>query len=107
MFHPDGPRVFELAQQALSSTQRGYDLLAPTFECTPFRTPRAILDAVQPHVGPRGSIPRALDLCCGTGAAMHMLRPLCRDSVVGVDFTPRVEHAGAPDLDVSHPVCWV
>ena len=87
MFHPEGPSFFELARQALSSTQRGYDLLAPKFDCTPFRSPRAILDAVQPHVGTRDSITSALDLCCGTGAAMHMLRPLCRDSVVGVDFS--------------------
>ncbi len=87
VFHPKGPRFFELVKQALSSTERGYDLLAPKFDYTPFRTPDAILNAIQPQVGDRGSVGSALDLCCGTGAAMHMLHALCRDSVVGVDFS--------------------
>ena len=43
MFHPDGPTFWELARQALSSTTRGYDLLAPKFDVTPFRTPDVIL----------------------------------------------------------------
>jgi len=29
----------------------------------------------------------ALDVCCGTGAGMEMLRPLCRDLVAGIDFS--------------------
>ena len=29
MFHPQGPTVWELLVQALSSTEQGYDLLAP------------------------------------------------------------------------------
>ena len=87
VFHPKGPRFFELVKQALSSTERGYDLLAPKFDYTPFRSPDAILNAIQPQVGDRGSVGSALDLCCGTGAAMHMLHALCRDSVVGVDFS--------------------
>ncbi len=85
MFHPRGPTFFELARQALSSTERGYDLLAPKFDFTPFRTPDSLLEAVAPFIGPPGSVHRALDLCCGTGAAMAMLRPLCRERVVGVD----------------------
>src|SRR2546430_12186839 len=28
-----------------------------------------------------------LDVCCGTGAGMELLRPLCRDRVVGLDFS--------------------
>ena len=87
MFHPDGPTFLELARQALSSTRRGYDLLAPKFDRTPFRTPDTLLDAVAPYIGAPGSIGSALDLCCGTGAAMKMLRPLCRERVVGVDFS--------------------
>lgn len=87
MFHPDGPTFFELARQALSSTQHGYDLLAPKFDYTPFRTPDDLLQAVAPHIGDARSIDSALDVCCGTGAAMRMLRPLCRDRVVGVDFS--------------------
>ncbi len=40
-----------------------------------------------PYVGSPGSVGSGLDLCCGTGAAMAMLRPLCRRRVVGVDFS--------------------
>lgn len=85
MFHPKGPSFFELAVEALSSTDRGYDLLAPKFEYTPFRTPDAVLRIAARHVGEPLSIDRALDLCCGTGAAMRFLRPLCRESLVGID----------------------
>ena len=75
MFHPDGPTFWELARQALSSTARGYDLLAPKFDVTPFRTPDFILrksaDYVYESLRPR----RALDLCCGTGAMLEWLPP--------------------------------
>lgn len=87
MFGPGGPSLFELARQALSSTERGYDLLAPKFEVTPFRTPDAVLDAVAPAIGGPASIGSALDVCCGTGAAMRTLRPLCTERVVGVDLS--------------------
>ncbi|MGH9390763.1 MAG: SAM-dependent methyltransferase, partial [Vicinamibacteria bacterium] len=75
MFHPEGPTFWELARQALSSTERGYDLLAPKFDVTPFRTPDEILrgTAVYLRADPPG---RALDLCCGTGAMVEVLRPL-------------------------------
>jgi ubiquinone/menaquinone biosynthesis C-methylase UbiE len=87
MFHPQGPTFFELARQALSSTERGYDLLAPKFDYTPFRTPDAVLRSVAEHL--RGFAPfgAGLDVCCGTGAGMAMLRPLCRERVVGLDFS--------------------
>jgi len=87
MFHRKGPTFLELARQALSSVERGYDLLAPKFEYTPFRTPDPVLKAALEQVGPPGSIERAMDLCCGTGAAMRYLRPLCREEVVGVDLS--------------------
>ncbi len=87
MFHPEGPTLPELARQALSSTERGYDLLAPKFDRTPFRTPDWLLEAAAPYVGPPGSVGSALDLCCGTGATMRMLQALCRERVVGVDFS--------------------
>lgn len=90
MFHPQGPTFLELARQALSSTEHGYDLLAPKFDYTPFRTPDEILHAVAPHIGPPRSVGTALDVCCGTGAAMRMLRPLCRDAVVGLDMSQRM-----------------
>ncbi len=87
MFHPRGPTFLELARQALSSTERGYDLLAPKFDLTPFRTPAAVLEAAAAILGETGGVGSALDLCCGTGAAMAMLRPLCGERVVGVDFS--------------------
>lgn len=84
MFSPDGPTLKELLVQALSSTERGYDLIASKFDATPFRTPDAVLAGMAEVIG---SADRALDVCCGTGAAMRMLRPLCREKVVGVDFS--------------------
>ncbi|MCA9120148.1 MAG: class I SAM-dependent methyltransferase [Planctomycetaceae bacterium] len=87
MFHPQGPTFCELAHQALSSTERGYDLLAPKFDYTPFRTPDSLLEFVAPRIGMPKSIDAGLDLCCGTGAGMKMLQPLCRERVVGVDFS--------------------
>ncbi|MGE0756675.1 MAG: class I SAM-dependent methyltransferase [Pirellulaceae bacterium] len=87
MFHPRGPTFWELARQALSSTEQGYDLLAPKFDYTPFRTPEPILQAAVEQVGGAGSVHTALDLCCGTGAALRAFRPLCREHITGVDFS--------------------
>ncbi len=87
MFHANGPTFWELAVQALSSTERGYDLLAPKFDYTPFRTPDVILDQVAEHLRTLGPFEAGLDICCGTGAAMRMLRPFCRDRVVGLDVS--------------------
>jgi ubiquinone/menaquinone biosynthesis C-methylase UbiE len=87
MFHPQGPTFFELAVQALSSTERGYDLLAPKFDYTPFRTPDSILAAVATHLQPLSPFGSGLDVCCGTGAGIRLLRPLCRERVVGLDFS--------------------
>ncbi|GGL07591.1 class I SAM-dependent methyltransferase [Mangrovihabitans endophyticus] len=97
MFSPHGPSLRELCVQALSSVERGYDLLAPKFDHTPFRTPAGILDAtVHTLSGPALSGPApsgpapfgsGLDVCCGTGAGMTVLRRLCRGPVTGVDFS--------------------
>src|SRR5580693_4175937 len=87
MFHAEGPTLWELAVQALSSTERGYDLLAPKFDYTPFRTPDVVLERVGQHLQSLGPFQSGLDICCGTGAAMRMLRPLCRDRVVGLDIS--------------------
>jgi len=87
MFHPNGPTFWELTVQALSSTERGYDLLAPKFDYTPFRTPDDLLEAVAGQLGGPGSIGSALDVCCGTGAGMRMLQPLCQERIVGVDIS--------------------
>jgi ubiquinone/menaquinone biosynthesis C-methylase UbiE len=95
MFHPAGPTFWELAEQCLSSTEHGYDLLAPKFDFTPFRTPDEILDGMARYLGPPRSIDAALDVCCGTGAAIRVLRPICRQRVVGIDFSHGM-------LDVAH-----
>lgn len=87
MFHPKGPTFWELAVQALSSTERGYDLLAPKFEYTPFRTPDIILDKVGAYLQSIGPFDAGLDICCGTGAGMRTLRLLCRERVVGLDMS--------------------
>ncbi|MFC7217460.1 class I SAM-dependent methyltransferase [Streptomyces polyrhachis] len=87
MFSSGGPTLRELAVQALSSVERGYDLLAPKFDRTPFRTPDTVLDAVGGvlrRLGPFGS---GLDHCCGTGAGVGVLRGVCTERVVGVDFS--------------------
>ena len=83
MFARGGPSFLELARQALSSTERGYDLLAPKFDLTPFRTPSRALLAARPFLG-EAKVPHALDLCCGTGAAFELLGPLC-DACFGID----------------------
>jgi SAM-dependent methyltransferase len=85
MFHKNGPTLLELAEQALTSTDRGYDLLAPKFDFTPFRTPDDILRVAAEHARTAGPIDRALDLGCGTGAAMTWMRPVCTGVVVGLD----------------------
>src|SRR5687768_5805020 len=96
MFHPRGPTFWELARQCLSSTERGYDLLAPKFDVTPFRTPDFVLDGLAKCLGPPQSIDAALVVCCGTGAAIRILRPLCREKVVGIDFSQGM-------LDIARP----
>lgn len=85
MFAPGGPTLRELIHQALSSTDRGYDLLAPKFDLTPFRTPDIVLEAAAKVLAERGKVKRALDVACGTGAALAHLRPLCKREVWGVD----------------------
>jgi SAM-dependent methyltransferase len=84
MFEEGGPSFAELMRQAFSSTERGYDLLAPKFDRTPFRTPDAIVEAVARRIDP--PVEAVVDLCCGTGAALPFLRPRCR-RLVGVDFS--------------------
>lgn len=87
MFSPQGPSLRELAIQALSSVERGYDLLAPKFDQTPFRTSDRVLDATADALRPLGPFGRGLDVCCGSGAGMRTLEPLCRGRITGVDFS--------------------
>ncbi|MFB4315022.1 class I SAM-dependent methyltransferase [Actinomadura sp. 21ATH] len=101
MFSPHGPSLRELAIQALSSVERGYDLLAPKFDRTPFRTPDGVLAATAGALREFGPFGRGLDVCCGTGAGMRVLEPLCGERVTGVDFSAgmlaqaRAAHPGA------------
>jgi ubiquinone/menaquinone biosynthesis C-methylase UbiE len=87
VFSPGGPSARELARQALSSVEVGYDLLAPKFDRTPFHTPDGVLDATAGALRPLGPFGRGLDVCCGTGAGMRVLRSLCQGPVAGVDFS--------------------
>ena len=87
MFSPEGPSLAELAKQALSSVEGGYDLLAPKFDHTPFRTPDGILDATAEALRALGPLRRGLDVCCGTGAGVRVLESVCEEPVTGVDFS--------------------
>jgi SAM-dependent methyltransferase len=63
------------------------DLLAPKFGHTPFRTPDGVLDATAGALRPLGPFGRGLDVCCGTGAGMRVLRSVCQGPIMGVDFS--------------------
>jgi ubiquinone/menaquinone biosynthesis C-methylase UbiE len=82
VFHPEGPSLYELAIQALSSTDRGYDLIAPKFDYTPFRTPDVLLERAMRELG---DVDRAIDLCCGTGAGIRAMLPYVKKEIVGLD----------------------
>ncbi|WP_328558980.1 class I SAM-dependent methyltransferase [Streptomyces coelicoflavus] len=108
MFSPEGPSLRELAVQALSSVERGYDLLAPKFDHTPYRTPDRVLDAVARALEPTGPFAAGLDLCCGTGAGVDVLARVCRESVTGVDFSAgMLEVARGRALPPAPAVSWV
>lgn len=110
MFTPQGPTLRELVVQALSSVERGYDLLAPKFDHTPYRTPAAVLDSVTGTLRRLGPFDSGLDVCCGTGAGLGVLRQVCRERVTGVDFSAGMLTVGrartpvVPDAPRTH---WV
>ncbi|MFC9843435.1 class I SAM-dependent methyltransferase [Streptomyces sp. NPDC060223] len=106
MFTPQGPTLRELAVQALSSIEHGYDLLAPKFDHTPFRTPDSILDAVASALDRIGPFDHGLDLCCGTGAGMRVLRELCRESVTGVDISAGMLAVGRERAEAARAREW-
>jgi ubiquinone/menaquinone biosynthesis C-methylase UbiE len=110
LFKRGGPTFLELTRQALSSTERGYDLIAPKFELTPFRTPEPIVQEIARRVG---SVQAALDVCCGTGAALGALSGQRIERIVGIDMSagmlevarqrvpdPRVELVRGDALDM-------
>lgn len=103
MFTAQGPSLRELAIQALSSVERGYDLLAPKFDHTPFRTPDAVLDATADALRPFGPFDAGLDVCCGTGAGLRVLESVCLERVAGVDFSSGMlaqARAAHPDAEL-------
>ncbi|MFE4582454.1 class I SAM-dependent methyltransferase [Streptomyces chartreusis] len=108
MFSPEGPSLRELTVQALSSVERGYDLLAPKFDHTPFRTPDSVLDAVAAALARTGPYDDGLDLCCGTGAGVEVLAEVCRHSVTGVDFSAgMLDVARRQARDAKPRIGWV
>ncbi|MFF9173209.1 methyltransferase domain-containing protein [Streptomyces sp. NPDC014793] len=108
MFSPEGPSLRELAVQAMSSVEHGYDLLAPKFDRTPFRTPGPVLESVAKALGPLGPFEDGLDLCCGTGAGTELLAGLCGRSVTGVDFSGGMLDVARRRAPSSGPgVAWV
>jgi SAM-dependent methyltransferase len=97
VFTKDGPTFRELMQQALSSTEGGYDLLAPKFDATPFRTPDDIVATTLRDID---DVDASVDLCCGTGAGLLALKRITKKRLVGVDFSQGMldvakEHVGA------------
>ncbi|OAR27018.1 SAM-dependent methyltransferase [Streptomyces sp. ERV7] len=102
-----GPTLRELAVQALSSVERGYDLLAPKFDHTPYRTPDPVLHAVTRVLAELGPFGRGLDLCCGTGAGLGVLREVCRERVTGVDFSAGMLAVGRGCVQGAQGVDWV
>ncbi|MGW5779067.1 class I SAM-dependent methyltransferase [Streptomyces sp. NPDC003863] len=87
MFTPQGPSLRELTVQALSSVEHGYDLLATKFDATPFRTSDRLLAAVADTLETLGPFGSGLDVCCGTGAGLGVLRSVCAGRIAGVDFS--------------------
>lgn len=112
---PQGPSFRELTVQALSSIEHGYDLLAPKFDQSAFRTPDDVVDAVAVALRPLGPFTSGLDLCCGTGAGIGALRQLCDRHVVGLDLSGGMLAAARtafPHTDLPRPpgapaVHWV
>jgi ubiquinone/menaquinone biosynthesis C-methylase UbiE len=106
VFSPRGPSLRELAVQALSSVEGGYDRLAPKFDHTPFRTPDAILSATAEALRRRGPFGPGLDVCCGTGAGRAVLESVCQGPVTGVDFSAGML-AQARRADSGAGATWV
>jgi SAM-dependent methyltransferase len=108
MFTPQGPTFRELAVQALSSVEHGYDLLAPKFDHTPFRTPDSVLRSVARELERIGPFDSGLDLCCGTGAGIDVLRTVCRERITGVDISAgMLAVARDQTRPAEPPVAWV
>jgi cyclopropane fatty-acyl-phospholipid synthase-like methyltransferase len=93
MFDPKGPTFFELARQALSSTTKGYDLLAPKFEYTPFRTPDLLIEPLVEVVNREPTLD-FLDIACGTGAIARKVAPSVEGRTIGIDISTGMLNEG-------------
>lgn len=103
-----GPSFFELARQALSSTRRGYDLLAPKFEFTPYATPLDWIESGLTWVEQQYPIQpgaRGADLFCGTGRGARALRSYCTQ-VDGFDFSEGMLAEAARLSDSLSGLSW-
>src|ERR1019366_10774305 len=49
--------------------------------------PDGVLDATAGALRPLGPFGRGLDVCCGTGAGMRVLKSLCQGPIMGADFS--------------------
>ncbi len=70
----------------MQGTTEGYDLLAPKFEYTPFRTPDNLLEPLIREVQ-KEPVRDALDLACGNGAIARALTPVVENRILGIDVS--------------------
>lgn len=96
-----GPTLRELAVQALSSVERGYDLLAPKFDATPFRTPDWMLAATITALREHGPFERGLDVCTGTGVGLELLEEATTEPPTG--STSAAGCSSRPELPTLRP----
>lgn len=80
--------LLELARQGLSSLSDGYDLLAPNFDETPFRTPDSVVQAMGAYFRSSAPFVQVLDLGCGTGAMTEAVAPYVNGTICGIDQSP-------------------
>ncbi len=100
----DGPTLFELARQCLRDVEGGYELLAPKFDQTPFRTPPTLSEALVAAAVASGPVTDALDLCCGTGALLGPLLPHVPGRLVGLDLSQHMLDVARQRLRGQRPV---
>lgn len=98
-----GPTLAELAWQCLHDIEGGYDLLAPRFDHTPFRTPAPLAEALLDAAFASGPVTDALDLCCGTGALLVPMASRVRGRLVGVDLSQGMLDIARARLDPARP----
>jgi len=100
MFKKGGPTARELLKQSLSSTKGGYDLLAPKFDNTPFRSDKKVLSEISSYIKKHAPFNNALDVCTGTGAGVETLHPFVKKSIIGVDWSSEMLKQARKNLSV-------